>query len=268
NTAQIQSIHQEHFAFLQIEESDHVLTITLNRAAKKNALHPQMVNELAFAMHYAQWAQSVWIVVFQAQGNVFCAGADLKAMMGLAEEHDSSIPLPKGDLLLGELFNELHKPSIAKVSGDVFAGGFFFLAGCTIVLAQNNIRLGLPEVKRGLFPFQVMEALLKVMPARKVMDWCVRGYDLSVQEALNWGLVTELCAADQLEQRLHELIDELRANSPTAMRNGLAAYQHIRPSSAQHAYLLKMLMQTMSTADGQEGLRAFREKRAPVWTGQ
>ncbi|MEM7368504.1 MAG: enoyl-CoA hydratase-related protein [Bacteroidota bacterium] len=264
---QVAGIHSETFAFLEVQENDHVLTITLDRARKKNALHPQMVNELAFALHYAHLTPSIWIVMIQAEGNVFCAGADLKAMAGLVEPNDSSIPSPKGELLIGELFNKLGVPTIVKVAGDVYAGGFLFLAGGDIVLAQKGVRFGLPEVKRGIFPFQVMAALLKVMPSRRVLDWCIRGYNLPVEDAERFGLVTEVVEPSNLDARATEIVEELKLNSPSAIRLGLEAYDHIQPSAEEHKYLFDMLQKTISSKDGQEGLRAFREKRTPNWTG-
>ena len=265
---QTQSIHSETFAYLKIAEADHVLTITLNRAAKKNALHPQMVNEIAYAFHYAHFEKNVWIVAIQAEGNIFCAGADLKALAGFVEENNSTIPQPNGAVLIGELFNKIYKPTIAKITGDVYAGGFFFLAGSNIVIAQNDVKFGLPEVKRGLYPMQVMAALLKVMPARKVVDWCIRGYNLPVDEAERFGLVSKMTSASKIDAEVQKIIDELKQNSPTAIRNGLAAFDHIQPSAAEHKYLSEMLMKTIQTPDAREGIKAFKEKRKPVWTGE
>lgn len=265
---QTREIHQHTFNFIGVEFAQHVLTITLNRAEKKNALHPQMVNEIAFAMQFAHFEKDVWVIVFQAKGNVFCAGADLKAFSGNTERHDSTIPAPAREVVIGELFAKVYTPTIAKVTGDVYAGGFFFLAGCNFVVAQDDITLGLPEVKRGLFPFQVMAALMRVMPPRKVMDWCIRGYNLPVTEAAEYGLVTRVATADEIDRITEEIIAELLNGSPTAIRNGLEAYDHIRPSSEEHQYLLNLLKQTLITKDGQEGLRAFREKRRPKWTGE
>ncbi len=263
----IATIKEQKFAFIELNEENHVLTLTLDRAHKKNALHPQMVNEIAFALQYAHYEKSVWVVVIQAKGNVFCAGADLKAMMGIIEENDSTIPKPEGEILIGELFNKVFKPTIAKVTGDVYAGGFFFLAGCNIVVAQEDVKFGLPEVKRGLFPYQVMASLLKVMPARKVIDWCIRGYNLPVLEAEKYGLVSQVSTAENIDQAVNAIVEELIQNSPSAIRLGLTAYDHIQPSAAEHKYLFNMLQKTIMTADGQEGLKAFREKRKAVWTG-
>ena len=265
---QVASIKTETFAFLEVEEKEHTLFITLDRANKKNALHPQMVHEIAYAMQYAHLEKEIWMIVVQAKGNVFCAGADLKAMAGIIEENDSSIPMPSKPVLIGELFNKVHKPTIAKVTGDVYAGGFFFLAGCNIVVAQDDVKFGLPEVKRGLYPFQVMAALLKVMPARKVIDWCIRGYNLPVREAERFGLVSSVTSAEAIDGEVQKIIAELKANSPSAIRFGLESYDHIQPSAAEHQYLFDMLQKTINTKDGQEGLKAFREKRTPNWTGE
>lgn len=258
----------ETYAFIKLQEDNHTLTITLDRAAKKNAIHPKMVDELAFALQYAKMSKHIWVIVIAAEGNVFCAGADLKAFLGMLGEFESTIPSAEKEVLLGNLFNQVHKPVIAKIEGDVYAGGFFFLAGSTYVVANENVKLGLPEVKRGLYPFQVMEALLQVMPKRKVVDWCIRGYNLPVQDAVDFGLVTHLTTAENIDSMVEDLIAELSENSPSAIRLGLEALDTIQNSESKHKYLMEMLQKTVASKDGQEGLKAFREKRKPVWTGE
>jgi len=267
---QTQNIQEQTFAYLQVEEADHVLRITLDRPAKKNALNPVMLNELAYAMYYARHHHSVWAVIIKAEGDVFCAGADLKAFMGSTEETSSSVPQPEGEVLIGELFNKLYKPCIAQVEANVYAGGMLILAGCTHVVAEDGIQFGLPEVKRGLFPFQVLASLMEVIPARKALDWCIRGYDLKVEQAMIWGLVTHLTMKGKAEEEVRLLLDDILANAPTAIRKGLEAYDEIRKhdTAKQHQYLRNMLIQTLQTKDAQEGLKAFREKREPKWTGE
>jgi len=264
---QIQALPEQTFAFIAVEERGHTLYLTLDRPAKKNAIHPHTVHELAFALQYAHSQPQIWSVVLQARGDVFCSGADLKAFMGMVGEYDSTIPAPAQPVLIGELLPALPKPVIAKVEGDVFAGGFFFLAGSTYVVAREGVRLGLPEVKRGLFPFQVMAALMRVMPERKVIDWCIRGYDLPVAEAHALGLVTHVATAETIDAQVQHLLDELHQNSPSAIRLGLAAWRKITERPGEQEYLMGMLQQVLATQDGQEGLAAFREKRPPVWKG-
>jgi enoyl-CoA hydratase/carnithine racemase len=265
---QCEQLDNYHFAFIKWTITDHVLRLLIDRPEKKNALHPQLVNELALLLQYAHDQTEIWMVLISAVGNVFCAGADLKAMAGIIEENDSTVPLPEKDILIANLFSAVHKPIISKITGDVYAGGFFFLAGSQIVISQDDVKFGLPEVKRGLYPFQVMAALLKVMPARRVIDWCIRGYNLPVSEAVAYGLVTEMCNASEIDERVEIIIHQLKQNSPSAIRLGLEAYQHIAGNADDQTYLFDMLQKTILSADGVEGLRAFREKRAAQWTGK
>jgi enoyl-CoA hydratase/carnithine racemase len=267
---QLDRFHEYQFAYLLVDEREHILTLTLNRPEKKNALHPVMVHELAFALEYARRRNEIRALVLQARGDVFCAGADLKTAGGAEAGRNSSVPAPSGEVLLGELFHAVCKPCLAKVEGDVYAGGFLLLAGCHYVIAADHVQLGLPEVKRGLFPFQVMAGLLEVMPARRVLDWCMRGYNLTAQQAVEWGLVTHLTERAHIEDIARELLRDILANSPTAIRLGLEAYRYIRHKhgEAQHQYLRNMLIEILQTEDAQEGISAFREKRAPRWTGR
>ena len=171
-------------------------------------------------------------------------------------------------MLIGELFSAVHKPVIDKVNGDVYAGGFFFLASSTYVVAHKEIKLGLPEVKKGIFPFQVMATLINIMPARKVIDWCIRGYNLPAQEAYELGLITNLTTKEKVDETVNSLIEDLKENSPSAIRFGLEAYEKITKKQGQHEYLMQMLQKTIMTKDGQEGISAFKEKRKPIWTGE
>lgn len=267
---QTKSIDNQTFAFLDIKQENKVFTVTLNRPEKKNALHPVMMNELAFAFNHAHHNQNIWAVVLKANGDVFCAGADLKAFMGLVEKTDSTIPQPNSTILLSEVFRQLHKPCLAQVEGDVYAGGLMLICGCTHVIASQSITLSLPEVKRGLFPYQVMANLLELMPARKVIDWCLMGNELSAQEAYDLGLITHLTQPNDTDKKLGRILKKLLANSPTAIRMGLEAFSQLKgeKTQAEHQYLMNMLMRTIQTKDAKEGLAAFKQKRSPVWSGE
>lgn len=264
---QFADFEQQEFAFLKVDQREHTLTITLNRPKKKNALHPVMVNELAFALYYARFTPDIWVVILEAAGDVFCSGADLKAMMGDLGEFHSTIPEPNGEVLLGSLFRDIHKPIIAVVRGDVHAGGILLLTGCHYIIARNDIKLALPEVKRGLFPFQVMANLLEILPARRVLDWCIRGYALNAEQAREAGLITHVTIAEKVQECLEELLAEITTNSPKAIQLGLEAYAHIRSREKHHEYLRNMFLQALQTEDAMEGMMAFREKRKPVWKG-
>lgn len=259
---------EQKYAFIQVKLEGHVLTITLDRAEKKNAIHPHMVQEIAFAMQFAKHTNTIRVVVMDALGDVFCSGADLKAFMGMLGEFESSIPKSDKEILLGELFNKVHKPVVSKIEGDVFAGGLFFLAGPTYVVCNEEVKIGLPEVKRGLFPFQVMASLLEIMPKRKVIDWCINGDILNAAKAFEYDLVTHITTKETIDETVNTIIQKLLENSPTAIRLGLEAVDFISEKESQHAYLMQMLQKTILSKDAQEGMLAFREKRKPNWSDE
>lgn len=265
----VSSFQEQTFAYLVVEEKNHCLQITLNRPAKRNAMSPTLVHELAYAMSYAHYTNDIWAVVLAANGKSFCAGADLKAFLGYEEANDSTIPKPTKKVVLGDIFAHVHKPVIAKVHASVYAGGFLLICGCTHVIAAKEANFALPEVKRGLWPMQVVASMLKIMPARTVLDFCMRARKVDAQEAHKLGLVTQVVEAEELDTVIDGLLSDIFANSPSAIRLGLKVFDEMRdiPEQELHTYLEKMLQETIKTQDAQEGLRAFKEKRKPVWTG-
>lgn len=256
------------FRHLFTSFKDHVFTITLNRPEKKNALNKTLLNELAFALTYAHYTPEVWLVVLGAAGDTFCAGMDLKSLSS-KEQEINSVPEPSGPIRLGEMMAALHKPCIARVQGAVYAGGFLLIGGCTHVVAAESATFSLPEVKRGLFPFQVMASLLEIMPARTVLDLCLRARTLLAPDALAIGLVTAVVTAQELDSAVDDLINELKAFSPTAMQVGLRAYQQLKslPLDQRQAFLHEQFQLIQQTADAKEGMAAFLEKRPPTWLG-
>jgi enoyl-CoA hydratase/carnithine racemase len=256
------------FRYLLTSLDEHVLTITLNRPEKKNALHPPMLAELAFALAHAQYNPAIWLIVLTATGDTFCAGMDLKSLTTVSSE-PLRVPEPSGPVRLGELMQQLDKPTIAQIQGSVYAGGFLLVAGCTYAVAVASAVFSLPEVKRGLFPFQVLAMLLDLMPARKALDLCLRAQTLAAADAKTIGLITEVAAADQLVVVVTQLTHELKQVSPTAVQFGLRARRQLRslPSEQQQAYLYEQFVQLQQTPDAQEGMTAFLEKRAPIWSG-
>lgn len=266
---QTQQLPAGGFRYLLVTFNDHVLTITLNRPEKKNALSPPMLAELAFALAYAHYQTDVWVVIVAATGNVFCAGMDLKSLSS-GHQEVATVPAPSEPVRLGELMAALHKPCIAQVQGSVYAGGFLLVGASTYVVAAESVTFSLPEVKRGLFPFQVLAVLLDSMPARTALDLCLRAPTLTATEAKTVGLVTKVVADQLLTHTVADLAQELMQFSPTALQFGLRAYQQLKslPSNEQQAFLYDQFQQLQQTADAQEGMAAFLEKRPPRWTGQ
>ena len=254
------------FRYLLTSLNDHVLTITLNRPEKKNALNPPMLAELAFAFSYAHNAADVWLIVLAASGDTFCAGMDLKSLSS-GNTEETTVPEPSEPVRLGDLMANLHKPCIARVQGAVYAGGFLLIGGSTYVVTAESATFSLPEVKRGLFPFQVMAILLDIMPARTALDLCLRARTLSATEALAIGLVTSVVPVTDIDNAITNLTNELKQFSPTAIKAGLQACQQLKhlPSDEQQVFLYEQFVQLQQTPDAKEGMAAFLEKREPKW---
>ena len=231
------------FHFLKIEEENGIFYLTLNRANKKNALHPQMINEIAFCFNYISKNDSIRLVIIKSTGDTFSAGADLKALKNNIEPHHSSIPEPSKKIIIGNLFNSLYKPKLAVVQGNVYAGGCLIVAGCNYVISFENITYSLPEVKRGIFPLQVMESLSHIIGLKKTIDWCIRGCKIDTNKAFSWGLVDEICKDDEVEKSINNWICSFSENSQRAIEFGLKIYHEHFQDNSKHEKLEKLFIE-------------------------
>ena len=246
-----------------------VLTITLNRPERKNPLGPEMVNELCYALDDAKDDASVRVVVLTGAGKAFSAGGDLKQM---SSGEGESPPLPPlgtyTDLLLR--FASLGKPTIARVPGVAMGGGLGLVAACDFAIACESATFGTPEIKRGLFPMMIMAVLRRVVSRRKLMELMLLGETIDARRAEALELVGRVVPDADLDAAVSELATKLAAQSPTAMRLGLAAWhaQAELDLKAALPMLEQRLFEILGTEDAREGLMAFVEKRAPVWPGR
>jgi enoyl-CoA hydratase/carnithine racemase len=262
---------QIQFLWITVRQEGQVLTIQLNRPEKRNAFTPTMVTELALALAYAEQQSSVWCVVLEATGPVFCAGMDLAVFQNPAlDKPNTTLPQPIREVTLGEAFAQLNKPSIASVQGAVLAGGFLLIGGCTFVVAVDSVTLALPEVRRGIFPMQVMAALLPILPPRKILDLCLTARQLTANEAYDWGIVTHLCTSETLQESTQQLVETLLEGAPLAIQKGMAALRMLAevPEKSRPVFLKQQLDQIRFSDDAQEGILAFQEKRKPRWTNR
>ena len=171
---------------------------------------------------------------------------------------------------MGDAFNELLKPCIAQVEGPVLAGGFLIICGCTFVYSIPEATFSLPEVRRGIWPMQVMASLLPILPQRKILEMSITGKAYSGKEALEMGLITHLADRGAIESEVNELATRICNSAPLAIQCGMRGLQKIQnlPQSEQHAFLKSELDKLLQTEDAKEGALAFKEKREPIWKGK
>lgn len=249
-------------------KAGHVLTITINRPDKRNAMNAEVVAGIAAGWRAAHEDPEVRVIVLTGAGDkAFCAGADLGG--GQSFFQDASKPNSDyADLL--RLAQNGTKPSIARVNGTCMAGGMGLLCMTDMAVAAEDVVFGLPEVKVGVFPMQVLSLLQLTVPRRLVAEWCLTGEPFTAAEARAAGLINHVAPRGELDARVDWLIGRLVDKSPVAIRRGKYAMRAIHAMSFDEAiaYTEGQIALTAATEDAKEGIRAFQEKRKPVWTGR
>lgn len=256
------------FTAIELAERDHVLTITLNRPKRKNAINVDMTNELIYALDYAKQERRIRVVVIAANGDVFCAGGDLRSMSGNPEDGlVSNVPKRGETDDISLRLRHLNKPIVAKIQGAVLAGALLLVCNSTHAIAAEHAKFSAPEIKRGIWPFMVMGGLFRVMPKRAGLDFIMRGEAISATQAAQYGLINEAVPADQLDAHVDKIARDLASLAPGSMQMGLAAYNEQDNMSFDEAlpYLRTKIDACLKSPDAKEGITAFLEKREPNW---
>jgi methylglutaconyl-CoA hydratase len=252
-----------------IEKRNRALWITINRPEKRNALNADVIAGLAHGYRQAHEDADIRVIVLTGAGDkAFCAGADLHNS-GAAFAMDFAKPnVDYADLL--RLSQGATKPSIARVGGVCMAGGLGLLCMTDMAVAADHVQFGLPEVKVGVFPMQVMALLQEIAPKRLIAEWSLTGEPFSAKDAKDAGLLNYVVPAADLDDKVDWLIGRLVDKSPTAIRRGKYAMRAIGAMSFDEsiAYTESQIALLALTEDAKEGLKAFGEKRKPVWPGK
>ena len=253
----------------EISLSKHILTVTLNRSDKKNAINEAMANEIIYSLMFAAENDIVRVVVIQAKGDTFCAGGDLKGMLGNTVDNESTVP-KLGDVEdISLLIRNLNKPVICKIQGNVFAGALMMITNSTHAIAADHAIFAAPEIKRGIWPFMVMGGLFRVMPKRQGLDFIMRGESINAATAEQYGLINKVVPSNELDKVTNNLAKEFTQLPPNTMKMGLKAYNKQDRMAFDEAlpFLREQLKECLQSKDAKEGIAAFLEKRDPEWIG-
>ena len=253
------------FSTLLVSETNHILSISLNRPEKKNAINAVMTNELLYLLDYAKQSSSIRVIELSACGDVFCAGGDLRSMSG---ESESNVPDMKGSLAdIAIKLNELCKPVVTRIEGNVYAGALLLVCNSTHAYALDSVTFCAPEIKRGIWPFMVMAGLFRVVSKRDGLDLIMRGEPIDAQEAARIGLVNAALNSVALKEKTTKVISDLAKLPPKTMTRGLQAFNQQEAMSFSEAikFLEKEIQYTLTSDEAKEGISAFLEKRDPNW---
>lgn len=240
-----------------------VLRLALNRPEKRNAIDLRSCQELTCSLRDAIDDRRVGAILLSGNGKAFCAGMDLTEAAqvdkhALAEAHEHVFTIR----------DWMVKPVIAAVHGPALAGGTGLAANAHIVIASEDAIFGLTEVRLGLWPVLIFPAVVAAVGERRAIELALSGRTFTAVEAERYGLVTEVVPDDQLTSRASEVAASIAEGSATAIRSGLEYVRQIRGKSASEAQRAGRFVrdEMMRHPDFAEGLRAFREKRKPVWS--
>lgn len=251
-----------------LERREAVFWITINRADKRNAINQSVVDGIRDGFRQAHADPAVRAIVLTGAGDkAFCAGGDLQPGAGFAFD------LARPNIDYADLLREASNatlPSIARVNGTCMAGGMGLLCMTDFAIAADHVLFGLPEVKIGLFPMQVLSLLKDIVPKRVLREWTLSGEPFPAQEALQAGLLNHVVPAAELDARVNWLLARITDKSPTAIRRGKYAMRAMEAMSFDQAiaYTEGQIALLAMTEDAREGLASFNEKRKPVWTGR
>ncbi len=247
-------------------QHDGVLWLTINRPERRNAISPAVLAGLSEALGRANQDREVRAIVLTGVGDkAFCAGADLQT--GQSFKFDYSEPT-QGMANLFRLTRQLNVPLIARVGGACMAGGMGLMAMCDMAVAAPHAVFGLPEVKVGVFPAQVLSVLSGLIGPRALTELCITGEPITAAQALQLGLINHV--SDDLDAGVQALLGRFLDKSPAAIRRGLYLMKRIGTMSFEQsmAFTESQIALFALTEDAAEGQAAFREKRKPNWSGR
>lgn len=251
---------------LTIEMRGAVLWLTITREDRRNAMSHGVLAALGQAIGAAQTQRSIRAIVLTGAGNkAFCAGADLQTANAFTTDYSE----PHGHLAqLLRAARASTVPLIARVNGACMAGGMGLMSMCDMAVAARHAVFGLPEVKVGVFPAQVLSVLQHLIPRRKLAEMCLTGEPISAELALDYGLVNYV--DDDVDDKVQWLLDRLLDKSPAAIRRGLYTMKKVEAMAFEEsmAFTESQIALFTLTEDAREGQAAFREKRPPQWKGQ
>jgi enoyl-CoA hydratase/carnithine racemase len=252
-----------------LDGADGIFTLTLRRPEALNALSTELCREVLAALLQVDHDPAARVLILTGEGRAFCAGADLKEREGAAPEaiwrHNRSIfqiPLE---------LERLAVPVIAAINGFALGGGCEVALGCDLRWAANTAEFGCPEVTRGIIPAAGgTQRLWRLIGPSRAMQLILTGQRINAEEAHRTGLVDAVVAAGELMHAVGGLARTIAANAPLAVRSAKRAIRYGLRNPLEAGLELEGHLQRMlyASADCQEGIVAFRERRPPKWAGR
>ena len=256
-------------AEVEVDDQGAVRVFWMNRPARRNALSAGLLTELRTQLERAGQDDAVHAVVLTGRGGTFCAGGDLSDGLAAAGALSGHAARGLAADFIGWL-PTLPIPVIAAVEGAALGGGCGLAAACDLVVAADDARFGLPEIKLGLFPWIVLSALQRDVPRKILLEWALTGEPVSATRASEVGLVNRVVPAGEAVNAAVVLGAAIGARSPAIVGMGKRAFYAIADQSLDDAlrFMHGQLTVNLLAEDAAEGVAAFFGKRPPLWKGR
>lgn len=246
-----------------------IARIWLDQPDARNAFDDVVIAELTQAFTEAGASPQVRAIVLGANGPAFCAGANLNWMRRMADyTRDENIADAGKLAAMLRTIAECPKPTIARVQGDVYAGGMGLVAACDIAVSVDTAWYCLSEVKIGLVPATISPYVLRAMGTRAAQRWFLTAERFAAAEAHRIGLVHEVVAADALDAKVAEVVKALTSASPAAVRACKTLIADVAGREIDDALVAKTVQgiaDIRASEEGREGVQSFLQKRKPSW---
>jgi methylglutaconyl-CoA hydratase len=248
-----------------------VATLTLDRPKIHNAFDDLLIDALIDALRAVEEDDAVRVVVLTGEGASFSAGADLNWMKRMAQASEKENRKDARQLAkLMRVLNHLDKPTIARVNGAALGGGVGLVACCDIAIASAEARFGLTETRLGLVPAVISTYVIDAIGARQARRLFLTAQVFDAAEAARIGLVHAVVSADELDAAVDAEVERLKTAGPVAVLEAKRLVQRIQhPDTKQPRALdeanADLIAALRVSEEGQEGLRAFFERRSPAW---
>jgi methylglutaconyl-CoA hydratase len=251
------------------EPARYIAQITLSRSQVRNAFNDAMIAQLTQTFAQLGARDDVRCIVLAAEGPAFCAGADLHWMRQMADYSRAENLADAAKLAqMLQVIYECPKPTVARVQGDVFAGGMGLVAACDVAVSVDSAQFCLSEVKLGLIPATISPYVVRAMGARAAHRYFLTAERFSAAQALHIGFVHEVVSAQELDAKVSEITAALCSASPQAVKACKKLLHHV----AQREISQPLVAQTVadiadirSSLEGKEGVSSFLQKRKPQW---
>jgi len=246
-----------------------VAKVTLNRPEVRNAFNDDVIAELMAAFTELGQDSQVRVIVLAAEGPAFCAGANLNWMRRMADyTHTENLA---DAAQLAEMLRVIYtcpKPTVARIQGDVYAGGMGLVAACDMAVSVDTANYCLSEVKLGLYPATISPYVIRAMGARAAHRYFLTAERFDAAEALRIGFVHAVATAEQLDDKVAELTKALVNASPNAVRECKTLLHDVAGKDIDAdliAHTVEGIASIRASSEGKEGVQSFLNKRKPNW---